>query len=134
MDILKDKGLKSTKTRTKILNLLKENSPLTAEQIYEHLMDSNIKLSSIYRNLAIFVDENIVIKSVGFDNISYYQLNTDHHKHQIVCTNCNKVVMIENCPLHEIEKDLEKSTGFKIMSHSFEFSGLCEDCQNKINS
>lgn len=129
MELLKDKGLKSTKTRTTILNLLKKDSPLSAEQIFENLKDSNIKLSSIYRNLAIFLEENIVLKSVGFDNISYYQLNTDHHKHQIVCTNCNKTVIIQNCPLHEIEKDIEKNTGFKIMAHSFEFTGLCEDCQ-----
>lgn len=129
MDILTEHGLKSTKTRKEILELLETNSLLSAEQIYEKLKNSNIKISSIYRNLSTFLEENMIIKSVGLDNISYYQLNTSHHKHQLKCTNCNKTIIIEECPLHEIEAQLEKSTGFKIMSHSFEFSGLCKDCQ-----
>lgn len=131
MDILKEHNLKSTKTRIKILELLNNNIPLNADEIHEELKDSNIKISSIYRNLALFVEENILIKSVGFDNTAYYQINNSHHKHQLVCTNCHKTVIIKDCPVEEIEKNLEKDTGFKILSHSFEFTGLCSECRDK---
>lgn len=132
MDILKNHGLKTTKTRATILELLEKNSPLSAEQIYENLKNKKIKISSIYRNLSTFLEEGLILKSVGMDNISYYQLNSIHHKHQLICTNCKKTIIIDDCPIHKIEHDLEKNTGFKITSHSFEFSGICKDCQNDI--
>lgn len=131
MGILKEKGLKETKTRIEILKLLENESPLSAEQIFENLKDSKIKISSIYRNLTTFVDENIIMRTVGLDNISYYQLNKDHHYHQIVCEECGKMKAIDHGPLIDIEKDIENKTGFKITSHSFEFSGICDECNKK---
>lgn len=129
MELLKEHGLKNTKTRTSILNLLENDSLLSADQICEKLKEDKVKLSSIYRNLAIFEEESILIKSIGLDGISYYQLNNKHHKHQLICTSCGKSVIIDSCPLHEIEENLEKETGFVIKNHSFEFQGLCKDCQ-----
>lgn len=131
MDKLLNAGLKKTKTRVEILNLLKEDFPLTAEEIFEKLKDDKIKIPSIYRNLSTFVESGIVLKSVGLDGIAYYQLNDDNHKHQIVCTNCGKTKSIDHAPVIEIEKNIEKETGFTITSHTFEFSGICEDCKNK---
>lgn len=43
MDILKNHGLKTTKTRASILELLEKNSPLSAEQIYENLKMKKLK-------------------------------------------------------------------------------------------
>lgn len=132
MSILKEHGLKETKTRVEILELLEENSPLNAEEIHESLKSNKVKISSIYRNLSTFVDEGILIKTIGLDNIFYYQLNKeDHHLHQIVCTECGKKENIDHGPLIDIENDIEKNTGFKITTHSFEFSGVCPDCKNK---
>lgn len=131
MDELKKVGLQSTKTRVKILNLLHKEFPLSADQIYDKLKEDKIKISSIYRNLSTFVDESIVLKSIGQDGVAYYQLNNENHKHQIICTNCGKTIDLDHCPVHEIEKNIETQTGFKITGHTFEFSGICKECQNQ---
>lgn len=133
MDELKKAGLQTTKTRVEILNLLHDEFPLNADQIFEKLKNDKIKISSIYRNLATFTDADIVLKSVGQDGVAYYQLNNENHRHQIICTNCGKTIDLDHCPVHEIEKNIEKQTGFKITGHTFEFSGLCEDCQKLMN-
>ena len=133
MDELKKAGLQTTKTRVEILNLLHDEFPLNADQILEKLKNDKIKISSIYRNLATFTDADIVLKSVGQDGVAYYQLNNENHRHQIICTNCGKTIDLDHCPVHEIEKNIEKQTGFKITGHTFEFSGLCEDCQKLMN-
>lgn len=129
MEILRDVGLKTTKTRISIIELLKNDSLLSAEQISSKLNGQNIKLSSIYRNLSIFEEEGILIKTIGLDGISYYQLNSKEHKHQLVCIKCGKSVIIDDCPLRDIKEKLEANTKFKIKSHNFEFSGLCENCK-----
>ena len=36
---------------------------------------------------------------------------------------------LKNCPIHEVEKKIEKETGFIIKGHSFEFTGICPNCQ-----
>lgn len=133
MDELKKAELQKTKTRVEILNLLHEEFPLSADQIFDKLKNDKIKISSIYRNLAIFTDANIVLKSIGQDGVAYYQLNNENHKHQIICTNCNNIMDLENCPVHEIEEKIENQTGFKITGHTFEFSGICPECQKRMN-
>ncbi len=129
MDLLKKHGLKNTRNRELIIKILDDKAPLSAEQIEKKLEKENIKLSSIYRNLALLEENGILIKSIGLDGISYFQINSENHKHQLTCTKCGKTVIIQECPLYDIEEKLEKETGFKILSHSFEFSGLCKDCQ-----
>lgn len=131
--LLKNNNLKITKNRVDIIKILEEENPLSAENIYDRLDKKTTNLSSIYRNLSVFVEHNIVIKSVGMDNIAYYQLNNENHKHQLICYSCNKSISIDFCPIHELENSIENKTGFKIKSHNFEFRGICPECNEKTN-
>lgn len=132
-ELLKAKNLRVTKQRRQILQILEiENNPISAEEIYNKLKDlSNMDLSTIYRNLNILEDKNILLKTTNVDGISYYQLNNDQHKHFVTCNICHKKFLIENCPIHELEDSIEKETGFKITGHNFEFTGICPACQKK---
>lgn len=132
-ELLKAKNLRVTKQRKQILQILEiENNPISAEEIYNKLKDlSNMDLSTIYRNLNILEDKNILLKTTNIDGISYYQLNNDQHKHFLTCNICHKKFLIENCPIHELEDSIEKETGFMITGHNFEFTGICPACQKK---
>lgn len=132
-ELLKAKNLRVTKQRKQILQILEiENNPISAEEIYNKLKDlSNMDLSTIYRNLNILEDKNILLKTTNIDGISYYQLNNDQHKHFVTCNICHKKFLIENCPIHELEDSIEKETGFMITGHNFEFTGICPACQKK---
>jgi ferric uptake regulator, fur family len=131
--ILKDKNLKVTKQRKLILEILeKENKPLAAEEIHNKLgKDFYINLSTVYRNLNLLEEKNVLLKST-IDGVSFYQLNNEDHKHFITCNNCHKKFIIENCPVHDLEDIIEKETGFIIKGHNFEFTGICPDCQKKL--
>lgn len=132
-ELLKAKNLRVTKQRKQVLQILEiENNPISAEEIYNKLKDiSNMDLSTIYRNLNILEDKNILLKTTNIDGISYYQLNNDQHKHFVTCNICHKKFLIENCPIHELEDSIEKETGFMITGHNFEFTGICPACQKK---
>lgn len=132
-ELLKAKNLRVTKQRKQILQILEiENNPISAEEIFNKLKDlSNMDLSTIYRNLNILEDKNILLKTTNIDGISYYQLNNDQHKHFITCNICHKKFLIENCPIHELEDSIEKEIGFMITGHNFEFTGICPACQKK---
>lgn len=133
---LKDKELRITKKRKLILEKIIENEgPISAEKILDMVKEDKIKLdlSTIYRNLNLMEKKNLLLKNTNTDGISYYQLNNHDHKHFITCISCNKKFIIDNCPINNIEKDLEDETGFVIKGHSFEFTGICPNCQEKLN-
>lgn len=129
-NILKSTALKTTKRRLAILLILEKSQvPMTAEDIYSIVLkDVNMSLSTTYRTLGTLSEKGILLKNLCNDGKTYYQINNHQHKHQLVCTLCNKVVPIEECPLTTLEDDLTKKTGFTITGHSLEFSGICPKC------
>lgn len=133
-NLLKSANLKSTKKRILILSVLNNSdSPLTSEEILEQTSkEINMNLSTIYRALSALTEKGILLKQLSNDGKTYYQINNRQHKHQLVCTLCNKVVLVDCCPLKKFENELCKDTGFTITSHNLEFSGICSDCAQKL--
>lgn len=133
--ILKDSGLKNTKHRTTILELLKDvKQPITAEQIYCELKEKNISinLSTVYRTLETLSDKDLILKhSVTNENKAVFEYNNRVHKHYLVCMGCKKILSIENCPLHDYEKSLAQKTDFIITGHKLDMYGYCPECQKK---
>jgi Fe2+ or Zn2+ uptake regulation protein len=88
--------LKKTKTREEILSLFESiSTPLTANDIYEKLKNKNITLSSIYRTLETFTNQNILIKNIDPKGIAIYTLKQEKHTHYLECKNCHSKVELE---------------------------------------
>lgn len=134
-EILHQEGLKSTKHRNSVLELLQNSHlPLYAEQIYLEIREKSIpiSLSSVYRILDSLVSKGLVERtSVTGDNRALYELERPEHKHYLVCSVCKKMLPAPNCPLSGYEKQLEQSTGFIASGHRLEITGICKECANK---
>ncbi len=134
-DILLKKGLKQTKSRLLILDILdKADKPLTAEEIYRLIQneEDSINLSTVYRTLEVFLNKNIVqIPLMKDGNKASYILNRDEHHHYLVCDKCHKMIKIDFCPFAEFEKQIEQLTSFTILKHKLELFGICPNCQGK---
>ena len=134
--ILKNATCKSTKKRRLLLSILQtQNKPITAEELLEQsaaILPMN--LSTIYRTLNTFTENGILHKTLRKDGKAYFTLAKHDHTHHLVCTVCQKIMPIENCPLQELEEDLQQKTGFHITGHLLEFSGICADCLQKNNA
>ena len=128
-------GMKSTKQRNLLLNILKNiETPQTAENLYlkakEH--DVLINLSTVYRILEKFTEKKITIKTSFLDDKCVYSLVPKTHQHQLICLRCKKVVLLKNCPLEKFEKDVERETDFSVVNHRLELYGYCRQCQKII--
>lgn len=132
-DILKKNGLRITKNRMLVLGILSDRQePLTADEIYLKARQLNdLNFSTVYRILSALSNKSIVLKSVGGDGVSYYQLNNHNHSHYLVCSECHKRIPIDECPLKEIGDRLVEKTGFHITGHNLEFIGECPECIRK---
>ena len=135
---LKDKGLKQTKHRLAILEILKTNDqPLSAEEVYSNLKEKkiDINLSTVYRNLDLLAEKKILNKlNLSGDQRSVFEYNQKIHRHYLICLSCNKIKPIEHCPLQGYEERLGEKTGYQIIGHKLDVYGYCSKCQKKIES
>lgn len=132
-ELLNREGIKSTRHRNAILQLLEESeSPLTAEQLFITLRDksASIDLSTVYRTLDTFASKNLVIKSNRMDDgKALYELNHHEHKHHLLCVGCHKLISLEECPMGELQQVLKKKIDFDVTGHKLEIYGYCHDCK-----
>ena len=129
--LLKNKGLKSTPQRLAVLHVLHESSKyLSINDILEqtkHILP-NTGLATIYRTLDVLVELGLVTRVHFQDGCHSYAFSDDSHAHQIVCTNCNKILDLEECPFDKYLEYLTEKTGFKIQNHFLQLFGECSEC------
>lgn len=132
---LKNSGLKTTKSRKAILDILiRSDQPMAAEQIFLVLKEEEIaiNLSTVYRTLESLENKDLVTKiSILDDDRMLFEYNQLGHRHYLVCISCKKIITVQNCPLGTYEKTLEDETHFNIIGHKLYLYGNCEDCQIK---
>ena len=119
---LKKAGLKVTLPRIKILQIL-ERTPdwhMTAEDIYQALRDAeeDVGIATVYRVLTQFEAAGLITRH-SFDNgPAVYELDRgDGHDH-LVCTETGNVVEFQNEKIHNLQAQIAKENGFKVVGHS----------------
>ncbi len=131
---LKAKGRRITAGRKAVIEAFAAaREPISATHVAAAFKQKHIQAdkTTIYREIEFLVAEG-VLKQLHFDERSKrYELRTDEHKHHLICTGCKKVEdAVLSHDLDDVEKKLTKQKKFKVQSHSLEFYGLCETCQD----
>jgi Fur family ferric uptake transcriptional regulator len=132
-ELLRANGLKITKARVAILDLLaREHGPFTTEEVFARLSKSKTNghcdVVTIYRCLAKFESLGLINRCDFGDGSVRYELRTrDHHHHHIICRKCKRVEALPDCPVEDRSIKLPKM-GFKEVSHRLEFFGVCPEC------
>ncbi|NEQ77361.1 MAG: transcriptional repressor [Okeania sp. SIO2D1] len=124
--------MKSNRTRSqeRILKLLKiQKRSLSAQDIYSALRecDQPLGLATVYRSLDALKQEGVVIVRTLANGESVYS-SLQQAQHHLTCVKCGTSIPINECPVHNLENQLQKSHKFKIFYHTLEFFGLCDRC------
>lgn len=107
--------------RAKVLEVLKTvHDALSASDIHKQLPEMD--LTTIYRNLEIFVEDGVVKKlNLGGEEALYEYTEKSHH--HAICTDCNKVI---HFIVSEDEiKKLVNINGFDIEDVELTVKGKC---------
>ena len=133
-EMLAGKGLKNTKTRALVLEILDHApNPMTVDEIFLLLKknEPSTNLSTVYRTVDTLVKKEFVNKTTLMDDSrSRYEYNRMEHRHLLICTGCSRTVPIENCPVEEYAVSLCSGKGFELTGHRLEIYGICSDCKN----
>lgn len=120
-----------TRSQERILALLKTlNRAVSAQDLYVELRNhsQSMGLATVYRSLEALKLEGVVqVRTLASGESLYSCLQQD--KHHLTCLQCGASIPIHECPVHELEVQLQKSHQFKIYYHTLEFFGLCDSCQ-----
>ena len=66
------------------------------------------------------------------DDSNRYDGNPHPHPH-LICTMCKKIMDIDVDDLGERPQQAARRTGYRIVSHQFDFYGICPWCQEDSN-
>ncbi len=137
---LKKRHLRITSQREAVLSIFLDNrgEHLTADEVYEKLAykNSHISKATIYRTVELLEKMGFLTKVNFNDGFERYEVKEIgiHHHHHLICTECGRIYEVEEDLLEDLEKAIERRTGFKIMDHQLNFYGLCPDCQRAQQS
>ncbi|AVH72589.1 Fur family transcriptional regulator [Nostoc sp. 'Lobaria pulmonaria (5183) cyanobiont'] len=120
-----------TRSQERIFNLLKTiKKGISAQDIYVELRNTNqsMGLATVYRSLEALKLEGIVqVRNLANGEALYSLAQQD--KHHLTCLQCGVSIPINQCPVHDLEDQLESNHKFKVFYHTLEFFGLCNQCQ-----
>lgn len=124
--------MRITKVRSAIINILKKTpSPLSIKEIIETLSAKGLKpnKTTVYREID-FLNKMGLVSGVDFgEGKKRYEAAAAHH-HHIICIGCKKVKDVtEDIDLDKFSTQVAQKAGFKPVSHSLEFFGLCDKCR-----
>lgn len=123
--------MKHTRSQEQILAVLKGlEQSISAQDLYVELRHhgKGMGLATVYRALEVLKLEGLVQVRTLTNGESLYSL-VKEDRHHLTCLQCGASIPIEECPVHELENQLNRAYQFKIYYHTLEFFGLCQRCQ-----
>lgn len=126
---------KRTRSQEKIFDLIKSlNRPLSAQELFMELRrrKDQMGLATVYRSLEALRLEGVISMRLLANGESLYS-SIQSDQHHLTCINCGQSIPIDQCPVHKLEQQLQKSYQFKVYYHTLEFFGLCHQCDLKGN-
>ena len=119
-----------TRSQERIMTLLQSlKRSISAQDLYIELRnrEQDMGLATVYRSLeALKLQGAVQVRTLANGESVYSSIKSD--RHHLTCVNCGTSVPINQCPVHDLEQQLEKSHTFKVYYHTLEFFGLCQKC------
>jgi Fur family ferric uptake transcriptional regulator len=124
-------GYRLTKPRLAVLQVLQENDEsLNPDEIHQRAQEiyAPLGLVTVYRTLDI-LDELTLVRRVHTGQRCHGYASADIKRHYLVCQNCHRVIEFPCDGLDDLIQGVRQRTGYVIVSHLLELSGVCPACQ-----
>jgi Fur family ferric uptake transcriptional regulator len=128
-------GLRRTKALEQLLVTLRDaDRPMTLNELAKsERLTSQCDKATVFRLLQRLAAVGIVRRLGLHERAAYFALLIPgRHQDYLICTECGNIESVNApCPVHQLEKELTKKTGYKNLYHELEFFGVCPECSNK---
>ncbi|MGM0379043.1 MAG: Fur family transcriptional regulator [Bacillota bacterium] len=129
---LNENGYRFTNQRKMIIDLLMNtNDHLTIKQICNSIQDPNLGQATVYRNIKLFSNLDI-IRKLNFGKYDFYELDMDkRNHHHLICSECGKILEIDFKSLMDLKKEIQQKYDFEISYCNLKFFGMCKNCKEE---
>ncbi len=128
----RESGLRRTKALELLIDtLLASPRPMTLAELSEHKnLNTQCDRATVFRLLQRLTDKGVVRRLGLHERAAYFTLLLEgRHQDFLICSECGKIEPIKApCPVHELEKEIQFTTGYKELYHELEFFGTCPKC------
>ncbi len=109
---------------------LSMHSHFEAAELWARLQkNSTISFSTVYRTLSLLVQAGLLrVIDLGDPHAHFEVADQAHHEH-LVCSQCGRVVEVEDESLNEAIAEVARVRGFLPEGHSLRVFGLCKQCR-----
>jgi Fur family transcriptional regulator, peroxide stress response regulator len=121
---------KRSRQRERILSILQNtDTHPTASWVYDELKKefNNLSMGTVYRNINILVDQNLVQKIEAGSSFDRFDANTDIHYH-FICRNCGRIDDLPLAKMADLNEMISRETGYQADGHRLDFYGTCPAC------
>ncbi len=104
----------------------------TAEEVHNEArkIDENISLGTVYRNLELLCEDQIIEKIPTPIGKVRYDFKKSKHNHAI-CELCGEVTDFDcNVNISKLQKDIEHQINFELRQNEIRIIGICKKCKN----
>ena len=130
--VLKQHNYRMTPQRMELIRLIasSEGHP-SATQLHEKIKIQFPTMShaTVYKTLALLKEMNQVLEIDLRDDSHYDGNRPDPHPH-LICMKCNKIVDGDIELDKEMLRNLERTSGYRIIRPQIAFYGICPECSH----
>jgi len=130
---LRARGYRLTPQRIAVLKVLtSERSHPTVDEIYQRVKADlpTTSLATIYKALAL-LQELGEVQELQVEGSSRYDAWQPLPHAHLICVSCGRIQDLEELPRQAPTDEVERRTGYRIVSHRLDFFGVCPQCQQK---
>ncbi len=122
-----EKGMKMTEQRRIIARVLSAaNDHPDVEEVYRRAskLDPKISIATVYRTVRLFEEASIVERHDFGDGRSRYEEASEEHHDHLIDIQSGKVIEFQNQEIEELQVQIAKKHGMKLVGHRLELYGV----------
>ncbi len=130
--ILQSNNLSLTRSRLKLLEVLRQSGVPLSEKDLEEKMGQSCNRTTIYRNLSTLVAKGLIQRILSDNSVKFKLLDCrlpDEKKHDHVhfqCRSCQRIVCMEDLMVN----DYNLPKGYVKIENQFLIIGICKACND----
>ena len=132
---LKEKGLKTTRERTTLLEeIFSTHRHFDADDLVSRMRERGKKISraTVYRTLDLLHECGLVGRvRLNEEKYRYERLRRGEHHDHLVCQSCGKVIEFVEPRIEELQDEVCRRHDFFPVSHTHRIRGTCSPCRKK---
>ncbi|RAX49826.1 transcriptional repressor [Arthrobacter sp. AQ5-05] len=128
---MRDLGLRVTRGRLAVLEVLDEHPHSSAEKVVEavHHALPDVSIQSVYNVLNDLTEQGMLRRFSPPHSPSLYETRVNDNHHHALCTSCGRIEDVECAVGHAPCLTPSDSHGMVIQIADVLYQGICEDCR-----